>query len=200
LAAFCQARIEASSAETKADNIAVITKMVAVAPPAVSSQISQLLALVKKNGNKAFESPDGAALLGQLEPYIYDNCPGKQLPFTAIDYQYQGIPATLPAGVTKFKMTNGAPKENHMIAIMKLTPEGAALGFDKIVTMSQKKAGKYLDRSSQAFIEAKPGGTGYAPLNLTPGTYGYACFFSEGGKKNGQPHFMLGMKGSFTVS
>ena len=200
LAAFCQGRVDANAAESKADNIAVIGKMVAAAPPAVSSQTSQLLDLVKAKGTKAFESPQGAALLGQLEPYIYDNCPGKQVPVTAIDYQYQGVPATLPAGVAKFKMTNAAPKEDHMMAIIKLTPEGAALGADKVFAMSQKKAAKYMDQSSQAFMEAKPGESGYSPINLTPGTYAYACFFPEGGKKNGKPHFLLGMSGSFTVS
>ena len=200
LAAFCQDRIDANNADTKAQNVAVLTKLVADSPPAVSQPVSSLLALVKKQGNKAFESPDGTALLRQIEPYIYDNCPGKQVPVTAIDYEYQGFPATLPAGVAKFKMTNAAPKEDHMMAIMKLTPDGAALGWDKVVALPQKKAGKYLDPSSQAFLEAKPGDSGYAPINLTPGTYGYACFFPQGGKKNGTPHFKLGMEGSFTVS
>jgi len=37
-------------------------------------------------------------------------------------------------------------------------------------------------------------------MNLTPGKYAYMCFFPEGGKKNGKPHFMLGMEGTVTVS
>jgi len=200
LAAFCQGRLDANSAESKADNVAVLTKMAAAAPAVVNSPMNDLLALVKKKGDKAFESPDGAALLGQIEPYIYDNCPGNKVAVTAIDYEYQGVPATLPAGVAKFKMTNAAPKENHMMAITKLTPEGVALGAAKVFALPQKKAGKYMDQSSQAFMEAKPGASGYAPINLTPGTYAYACFFPEGGKKNGKPHFLLGMEGSFTVS
>ena len=50
------------------------------------------------------------------------------------------------------------------------------------------------------FAEAKPGASGYFPINLTPGKYIYACFFPQGGKKDGKPHFLLGMEGSFTVS
>jgi hypothetical protein len=200
LAAFCQDRIDANAAETKAENVAVLTKMVEVAPSAVATPMANLLALVKKQGNKAFESKPGAALLGTLEPYIYDNCPGKQVPVTAIDYEYQGMPATLPAGVAKFKLTNAAPKEDHMLGVFKLTPEGAAMGFDKILALSEKKSAQYLDQSSQVFMQASPGQVGYAPLNLTPGTYGYACFFPKGGKKGGAPHYTLGMKGTFTVS
>jgi len=200
LATFCAARIEANSADTKADNVAVLTKMVGSAPAAVSTPMADLLALVKKQGDKAFESKEGTALLATLEPYIYDNCPGKQLPVTAIDYEYQGVPATLPAGVTKIKMTNAAPKEDHMMAMVKLTAAGEAMDLDKLLAMPQKKQGKYFDFSSAAFMEAKPGGVGYSPINLTPGKYAYMCFFPEGGKKHGKPHFLLGMAGTVTVS
>jgi hypothetical protein len=200
LAAFCAGRIEANAADTKADNVAVLTKMAAAAPSAVSTQMNDLLALVKKQGDKAFESKQGTALLAQLEPYIYDNCPGRQLAVTAIDYEYQGVPATLPAGVTKFKMTNAAPKEDHMMAIFKVVPGNESTPLDKLLSLPQKKQGKVFDFSDAAFMEAKPGASGYAPIDLKPGTYAYACFFPQGGKKNGQPHFKLGMEGSFTVS
>ncbi len=200
LAAFCAARIEANAADTKAENVTVLTKMVAAAPAAVSTPMADLLALVKKQGDKAFESKDGTALLATLEPYIYDNCPGKQLAVTAIDYEYQGIPATLPAGVTKIKMTNAAPKEDHMMVIAKLTAAGEAMELDKVLALPDKKAGKYIDFENAAFMQAEPGAAGYAPINLTPGKYAYMCFFPEGGKKNGKPHFMLGMEGTVTVS
>jgi hypothetical protein len=200
LTAFCNGRIEANATEGKAEDVAVLTKMAAAAPPAVSTPMNSLLALVKKKGEKAFESKEGGALLGQLEPYIYDNCPGKQVPFTAIDYEYQGLPATLPAGVTKFKMTNAAPKEGHMIAIVKVQPGNESTPTEKILALPEKKQGKILDFSDAGFAEAEPGDSGYFPMNLTPGKYIYACFFPEGGKKYGTPHFKLGMEGEFTVS
>jgi hypothetical protein len=200
LAAFCAARIEANAAETKAENLAVLTKLVAAAPPAVSTPMASLLALFKKQGDKAFESKEGAPVLAQIEAYIYDNCPGKQVPFTATDYEYEGLPATLPAGFTKFKMTNNAPKEGHMIAVIKVKPGNETTPIDKLLGLSDKQGAKVLDYSSAGFTQAEPGLSGYFPINLTPGKYIYACFFPEGGKKNGKPHFKLGMEGSFTVS
>lgn len=200
LAAFCAARMEANATEGKAEDVAVLTKMVAAAPTAVSAPMSELLALVKKQGEKAFESKQGAALLAQLEPYIYENCPGKQVPITAIDYEYQGLPSTLPAGVTKFKMTNAAPKEGHMIAIVKVRPGNESTPTEKLFSLPEKKQGKVLDFSQAGFAEAEPGEAGYFPMTLTPGKYVYACFFPEGGKKNGTPHNELGMAGEFTVS
>jgi hypothetical protein len=200
LAAFCAGRIEANATEGKAEDVAVLTKMAAAAPPAVSAPMADLLALVKKQGEKAFESKQGGQLLGVLEPYIYDNCPGRQVPFNAIDYEYTGIPATIPAGVTKFKMTNTAPKEGHMIAVVKVNPGNESTPIDKIFALPDKKAAKVVDFDNAGFAEAEPGASGYFPMNLTPGKYIYGCFFPEGGKKNGKPHYKLGMEGSFTVS
>ena len=157
LAAFCAARIDANAADTKAENVTVLTKMVAAAPAEVSTPMADLLALVKQKGDKAFESKAGTALLATLEPYIYDNCPGNQLPVTALDYEYQGIPATLPAGVTKIKMTNAAPKEDHMMVIAKLTAAGEKMELDKVLDLPDKKAAKYIDYKNAAFMQAKPG-------------------------------------------
>jgi plastocyanin len=87
-----------------------------------------------------------------------------------------------------------------MMAMVKLTAAGEAMDLNKILAMPEKKQGKYFDFSSAAFMEAKPGASGYSPVNLTPGKYAYMCFFPEGGKKNGKPHFLLGMEGTLTVS
>ncbi len=65
-----------------------------------------------------------------------------------------------------------------------------AIGAEYVVTYRPKRP----------LAEAKPGDSGYFPMNLTPGKYIYACFLPEGGKKNGKPHYKLGMEGSFTVS
>jgi len=54
------------------------------------------------NGNAVSQADYG------LEPYIYDNCPGTKVPVTAIDYEYQGMPSSLPTGFTKFKMSPAA--------------------------------------------------------------------------------------------
>jgi hypothetical protein len=139
------------------------------------------------------------ALLGAIDSWIYDNCPGTQVPVTAIDYEYQGMPATLKAGVNKFKFTNTAPKEDHMIAIAKLTPAAQGKDVQEILALPEKKQAKYVDQADGAFAYATAGQTGYSPAALTPGTYMYACFLPVGGKKNGAPHFTEGMYGTFTV-
>jgi hypothetical protein len=197
-AAFCAARIEGNDAETKAENLATMNKAIAVAPTAVASLITTIRDAYKKKGDKLFDSKSGTALLQQLDAWVYDNC-GAKVPVTATDYQFTGIPSTLPVGITTFKMTNAAAQEDHMMAVFKEKPAAQGQDLNQLLSLPEKKYGKYFEETGSAFTRATPGDVGYAPINLTPGTYAYACFFPMEGKKNGQPHYMLGMKGTFTV-
>jgi hypothetical protein len=198
--AFCAARLEANSAHTKAENKAVIEKVYNAAPAAAVAAITAIRDGFNQKGDKFFETTKGAQALSQLDAVVYANCPGTSVPVTAIDYEFQGVPATLPAGAAKFKLTNTAPKEDHEMAVLKLNAEGESLSIEKLLALPEKKAQKYFDESASTFMFAPAGQTGYGFVTLEPGKYAYACFLSQGGKKNGKPHFMLGMQGSFTVS
>ena len=199
-AGFCAARLEANGAEGKAANLAVMAKLVNAAPASVAQPMTALRDAYKKKGDKVFETDSGLALLSQLDAWVYDNCPGTQVPVTATDYQFSGVPASLPAGVAKFKLTNSAPKENHEMVLFKLNDKGVATDPEKIIAMSQGKAQKLIDHSTQAFMFAAPGTSGYSPIELTPGKYLYACFVAQAGKKHGEMHAKLGMYGTFAVS
>ena len=200
LAAFCAARIEANGVQGKAANLALMDKMVTLAPAAAAQPITSIRDAYKKKGDKLFNGAAGLALLGSLDGWVYDNCPGTSVPVTAIDYEYQGVPASLKAGVTKFKLTNASPKEEHMMAIIKLTPAAQGQDVSKLLALPQKAQAKYFDDSSEAFMEAPAGQVAYTPIDLQPGTYAYVCFLPVGGKHNGAPHFTKGMYGTFTVS
>jgi hypothetical protein len=200
VAAACAARIEANGAQGKAANLAVMNKLVSVAPASLAPAMTALRDAYQKKGEKLFNGPDGLALLTPVDTWVYDNCPGTQVPVTAIDYEYQGVPATLKPGVTKFKLTNAAPKEDHMMAIVKELPAAQGQDLTKLLSLPEKQQGKYFDQSGGTFMFAPAGQVGYGPVDLTPGTYAYACFLPQGGKRNGKPHFLLGMSGTFTVA
>lgn len=200
LAAFCAARVDIEDADGKKATLAILDEMVPVAPVAIGTQMTEFRDMFKKKGDKIFESEKGFALLTALDGFVFNNCPGNAVSLTALDYQYQGIPATLPAGMTKFKMTNTAPKEDHEIGIVKLTPAGEAMDPKSILSASEKKQAKLVDFESGTGAFAPAGQTSYGLTQLEPGTYLYACFIPVGGKKNGAPHFTQGMYGTFTVS
>jgi len=109
---------------------------------------------------------------------VYNNCNAK-VSVTASDYQFTGIPATLPAGVTTFKMTNSAPQEQHMMAMLKMKPAAQGQDLTKLLSLPEKKQAKYFEQAGGTFAQASPGQVGYAPIKLTPGTYAYACFFPK---------------------
>lgn len=199
LAAFCAARQEANAALTKAENKAVIQKVYDAAPAAAIPAITAIRDGFAKKGQKFFQSAAGAAALGQLDAFVFANCPGTQVDVTAIDYEFQGMPATLPAGQAQFKLTNGAPKEDHEMVVLKLNAEGEKVDPGKLVAMPQGKAQKLVDGQGTAFMYAPNGQVAYSPADLTPGKYLYACFLPQGGKKNGEMHAKLGMYGTFTV-
>jgi hypothetical protein len=200
LAAFCAARQEANSAETKAENKAVIDKVYAAAPAAAIPAITEIRDGFAKKGQRYFETAAGADALAELDTVVYDSCPGTAVAATATDYEFAGIPATLPAGGAKFKLTNAAPVENHELVVLKLNDKGAGMDPEDVVALPQKKAEKLIDYSASTFMFAPPGQSGYGLATLTPGEYVYACFVGEAGKKNAKPHAALGMHGGFTVS
>ncbi|MBM3659588.1 MAG: hypothetical protein FJW95_08805 [Actinobacteria bacterium] len=202
LAEFCSARVELNAAfsQEKAQSLAQLDRMVTNAPAAVAPAITEIRDAFKKKGPKAFDSEELAPALATADSFIYETCPGTKVPVTAIDYEFQGVPATLKAGPTNFKLTNAAPKEFHEMGIVKMTAAGAAMDPEKLLALPEKKQEKLLDFSSSFGMFAPPGEAGYTLANLEPGEYLYACFIPVGSKKKGAPHFTEGMYGTFTVS
>lgn len=199
LAAACAARVGANSAEGKAANLAAMDEVVDAAPPSLLPQITALRDAYAKKGDKLFDRPKGLALLGAVDAWMYDNCPGTQVPVTAIDYEFQGVPETVAAGPVKFRLVNEAPEELHEMALVKLTDAGAAMDPEELLALPEKKLDSMVDFSSAVFMFAPPGEEGYGIGTLTAGDYVYACFIPVGSKKKGAPHFTEGMYGTLTV-
>ncbi len=202
LAEFCAARValDAAFSQGKPQQLAAFERIVANAPAAVAPAVTEIRDTFKKKGQKAFDSEALAPALATADSYVYENCPGAKVPVTAIDYKFQGMPATLKPGLTNFKLTNNAPKEFHEMGIVKLTAAGAAMDPEALLALPEKKQEKLLDFSKATGMFAPPGQSGYTIANLEPGQYIYACFVPVGGKKKGAPHFAEGMYGTFTVS
>jgi hypothetical protein len=199
--AYCAAEIASTEAgESKAEILAAIDKTLAVAPAAVAESGRKLRELLTTKGKRGVETPEGNALINQIGAFDYANCPGKAVPITAVDYEFQGIPATLPAGLTKFKVQNTSTSEDHELIFIKLTPAGEKVDPAKLLSLHGKKQEKLLDFTTAEFTMVAAGDTGYSYADLEPGTYLYLCPLPVGGKEKGKPHFMEGMYGTTTVS
>jgi plastocyanin len=121
---------------------------------------------------------------------------GGQIAVTAQEFEFSGIPDTVPAGETTFNFTN-AGKQPHEFFILKLTEDAPPL--EKLLEMGEKEGDAFVedDDIGQAF--AKPGKTeeGAFTADLAAGTYAYVCFVQD--PKSKTPHAFLGMNGTFTV-
>jgi len=102
--------------------------------------------------------------------------PDRTLTFEAVDFQYTDLDLSeVTVGETiRFDMTNSGTEEHEFEV---LDPDGNAIG-------------------EVAAVE--PGGTGGATITFdAPGDYSFQCILVN--QASGQPHSMLGMKGTFSV-
>jgi hypothetical protein len=198
VAKFCASRLELDKAQRKSDALGVFNDLVASAPAAVVAPVTEVRDAFKKQGFRAFDKVGEQITVA--DTWVYENCPGNAVAVTAADYSFAGMPATLPAGLTKLKLVNSAPKEFHEIGIAPLTDAGVAMDVEKLLATPERKQAKLLDFSRTTGAYAEPGGVGFTITDLQPGKYVYVCYVPVGGKTSGAPHYTEGMYGTFTVS
>jgi uncharacterized cupredoxin-like copper-binding protein len=110
----------------------------------------------------------------------------------AEEYEFGGVPDTLPAGEVTFELEN-VGEEPHEFGLVQIKGDQSV---EELVALPQKQSQRFIENVGGTF--AQPGEKG-KPLTteLEPGRYGYACFVTT---KDGTPHAALGMFGEFTVA
>lgn len=142
------------------------------------------------------EGPEFGRAVSKAEAWVHDNCGFQRVSLTATDFKFTGIPATLRAGNTSFRIRNTG-KEFHMVVIMR-RKDGVNDAVLDILKSGQTATASKLDEIGEMGIS--PGTTTGLALALKPGRYVYVCPVPSGAKQDGPPHFMQGMYGEFTVS
>jgi hypothetical protein len=138
-----------------------------------------------------------------------------------VDYAYQGVPGTLPAGEARFSFTNDSKAESHEMSLFRIN-DGVSESFDQILAeddaqqnQDQSQQGGQQSGQNPPANQAPPppkmtyfGGTGAGAGqsakmdligNLPAGRYGLACFLPVANDQSGTPHYKKGMKAEFTV-
>jgi uncharacterized cupredoxin-like copper-binding protein len=122
----------------------------------------------------------------------------------AVDFAYQGVPSTLPAGETRISFTNDGKGEGHEMTLFRIN-DGVTESFDQILAEDEAEANKQAPPPppKMTFFAATgsdPGQSAKMDLigNLPAGRYGMACFISSGDDANAT-HYKKGMKAEFTV-
>lgn len=115
------------------------------------------------------------------------------IPVTGLDFEFEGIPDTVPAGAVSFEFTNEG-EAAHEMAVFKL---GEGVDMDELLASEEEPTDEEAQEVGFTFAPPGEGGAYLNAEDLTPGTYAVVCFIPGPG---GEPHYELGMKQTFQVS
>lgn len=209
---FCQTVVEAETAVLAAaeggdpapvEDLLVQTEE--TAPEELQEQIAVVTATVRdalaEQNDRAFEDEEFGRNEEEVDQWVATNCGFETLAVTAVDYAFEGVPATLPAGNVSFAFTN-AGKEMHEMIMVRFRDE--SLGIQDLMKLSDKEAQEKLEFLGASF--GPPGASDTETRTLEPGKYALLCFVPVGStsekaarKADGPPHVARGMSAEFTV-
>lgn len=182
-------------------------QMADAAPAALADAWSDLndtaIQPLLEGDGEAFNSDDTFAAYTEVVGQAVEECGFESVGVTAIDYGFQGVPATMPAGNIAFELTNAGAEQHEMIVFRKA--DGVTQSIQEIVGLPEDQSESLVVFAGAAF--APPGESGSTLVNLEPGEYGMVCFIPVGStgdvppdsEVEGPPHFTQGMLTEFTV-
>lgn len=195
---------EAAMAEFAEQLDPVLTEAEESAPEEIRADVEALTGQVRQavetGDQSALESEEYIAADDAVDEYMIDNCGFEQVEATGVDYEYEGIPDTVPAGTVAVTFDNQG-EELHEIGMVRIN-EGVTESLEELLAMPEEQAMSMVQFVGVAF--AAPGEADTTFLEMEPGRYAAVCFIPEGTTHmdmpgNGAPHFALGMSSEFTV-
>jgi hypothetical protein len=187
---------------------AALSQAESTAPPEVASTVQAVVAAVRtgfQTQKDPFEAdPSFEQNFNALQQYRYNSCGYQQVDVTGIEYEFQGLPKTLPAGNVAIKFTDTGA-EIHELQIFRVKSKDSV---KKIIGLSEKEQRKKIEEAGIVF--ATPGQTFYNIVDLSkPGRYGVVCHLPVGStseqaaeeaeKKHAKSHAQEGMYATITV-
>lgn len=179
------------------------------APAEIKDDVTQIVSIFEEKGPGAFEDEEFSELNVSVNEFAVDECGASRVDVTAVDYAFQGLPATLDAGAIGFFFENEGKELHEMVLFRK--NDGTTQSFDEIFSMDQAEAEKLVTAMGGSF--AFPGKRDVRLAELEPGDYAVVCFVpvgltpdkaqqaEQGGEEpGGPPHFTQGMKAEFKVA
>jgi hypothetical protein len=176
-----------------------------VAPEEVAADIEVLVAAVDElaetgDFEAAFENPETEEASDNAHAFDLENCGWEQVDVTAVDYAFEGIPETVPAGAVSFEFANEG-EEFHELQLARKN-DGVTESAEELLQLPEEEAMEKVTILGGTF--APPGESEYVVNDLEAGDYIAVCFIPVGAtpeneEGTGPPHFTQGMVAEFTV-
>jgi hypothetical protein len=175
-----------------------LTQALNVAPADVAADVQSIQGIIQsalQSKQDPSQNPTFLQNLASINQYRYSSCGYNQVQVTGIEYEFQGLPKTLPAGKTAIQFTD-AGTELHMLDLFRIKTKDS---LKKLLALPQKDVAKKVQDIGSADVTTL-GGTEYVFADLKPGRYGAVCFFPVGAtslealqNSKGAPHWKQGM-------
>jgi hypothetical protein len=174
-------------------------------PEEIREDADILIETIRKLGEtgdfSAFEGEEFNAASQRVHEFDLESCGWEQQQVTAVDYEFQGIDDTVPAGPVSFDLTNESDAEAHELVLFRKNDDTTET-FEELLQLPQEEAETKVTFIASTF--APPGEEAYVVADLEPGDYGAVCFIPIGATEenregSGPPHFTQGMFSEFTV-
>jgi hypothetical protein len=209
---FCQSVVSAETAVLAAssggdpgDLEGLLETVEETTPAELEDQMAIVLAAVRQamedRDDSAFETEEFASNEEEVDQWVADNCGFEAVEVTAVDYAFEGVPETLPAGITTFAFSNEGKEVHEMLMVRYKDPSTT---IEELLELSDKEAQKKIVFLGASF--GPPGASDTENKDLAPGKYALVCFVPVGStsekaarKADGPPHVARGMSAEFTV-
>jgi hypothetical protein len=203
-AAFCDARaqLEEEFNQQPPDPAAVtaaIDDLEAAAPTDLAEAaggLGEILAASAESGQDPVEDPAFAGHLAPIDEFVLAECGFETVEVSGVDYAFEGVPESVPAGQTAFSFTNDGAEPHEMVIFRRA--EGETRAPEELFALPEEEIFTALTFAGAA--QAEPGQTSLTITDLEPGAYVATCFVPTGGAEDGPPHFMQGMTAEFEVA
>jgi hypothetical protein len=162
---------------------------------AMAGELNDIVQALNEGDATDFDSDATFETYSEFVDGAVGACEFETVAVTGVDYAFEGVPATIPAGTVAFGFTNEGEEEHEMILVKKA--EGVTQSFEEIANLPEEESESLVEFKSATF--APPGGESSTLADLDAGEYAMFCFIPVGGAEDGPPHFTQGMLQEFTV-
>lgn len=165
----------------------------------VTSSTETIREALSTGDPSATEGPEFQQADDNIDEYMLAECGFEQLEATGVDYEYEGLPDTVPTGVVAVTFTNEGT-ELHEIGIARINDD-VTMPVEELLAQPEDQVFSMIQLMGITF--AMPGESETTFMRLEEGRYGAACFIPQGTTQDtegsGPPHFTLGMFAEFTA-
>ena len=173
------------------------------APEQISGTVTSATGIVREalsgGDPSTLQGPEFQQADDEIDEYMLAECGYEQLEATGVDFEYEGLPDTVPGGVVAVTFSNEG-EEVHEIGIARINDD-VTMPVEEVLAQPEEQVFSMIQLTGVTF--AAPGQSETTFLRMEPGRYGAACFVPEGTthdtEGSGPPHFTLGMVAEFTV-